>query len=123
MADPRSSSESPVVRLLESSFRGTALTEPGVWAVEFVADWCPFCQEFAPKFAALAGRGFHLARADVTSSGSPLWERFHIDVIPTVLVFRDGAIIHRADGRYGEGLDEGDLASIERAARDAADRA
>lgn len=89
---------------------------PGTWAVAFLADWCPFCRRFAPEFARLAGHGFHLAMADVSSEESPLWERFSIEVIPTVVLFRNGNSVFRADGRYMEALDSNDLAEISAAA-------
>lgn len=103
-------------RLRPRDFQGTRFVRSGTWAVAFLADWCPFCRRFAPEFARLAGHGFRLAMADVSSEESPLWDRFAIEVIPTVLVFRDGRLIFRVDGRYMEGLDSNDLAAISSAA-------
>jgi len=100
-----------------SAFRGTELARPGTWAVAFLADWCPFCRSFAPKFDALEGQGFDLAHGDVNSESSPLWHDFDIKVVPTVVVFRDGQPIFRANGRYLRGLSDRDLAAIVAAAR------
>lgn len=98
------------------AFRGAELARPGTWVVAFLADWCPFCRAFYPPFAALDRRGFELARADLTSMDSGLWDRFRIEVVPTVLVFREGKVVYRADGRCGEGLGPRDLEEIARAA-------
>lgn len=97
-------------------FREAELRRGGRWAVAFLADWCPFCRRFAPEFATLDPRGFGLAWADVSSPESPLWDRFQIEVIPTVIVFRDHRVVFRADGRSGIGLLSEDLAAIESAA-------
>jgi thiol-disulfide isomerase/thioredoxin len=98
-------------------FRGTLLTRPGTWAVGFAADWCPFCHSFVPAFAALSHPGFELARVDLTSYEDPLWDRFQIEVVPSVIVFRDGRTSFRIDGELAEGLDANNLAAIEAAAR------
>lgn len=96
-------------RLDASAFPGGKLSRPGTWAVAFVADWCPFCRRFAPEFAGLATPGAHLAFGDVTSDSSPLWDRFQIEIIPTVIVFRNGEVVRRFDGRPAEGLGRSDL--------------
>ena len=96
-------------RLDDSSFSDGRLSRGGTWAVAFLADWCPFCRRFAPGFAGLAADGARLAIADVSSDESPLWERFSIEVIPTVLLFREGSVVARFDGRPAEGLGPADL--------------
>lgn len=116
MSGLRDRSQVPLERLGPESFRGPELCRTGTWAIAFLADWCPYCRTFAPEFARLSGYGFDLAVADVTSEQSPLWDRFEIEVVPTVIVFRDGNVVFRADGRYMEGLDSNDLAAIRAAA-------
>ncbi len=100
-------------RLEADAFDGTRLRRSGTWAVAFLADWCPFCRAFAPRFERLAGTGsFQIAMGDVTDEASPLWDAFGIDVIPTVVIFRDGAPGFRRDGALGRGLSDSDLAAI-----------
>lgn len=95
------------------AFRGQRLDRPGTWAIAFLDDNCPFCREFAPRFASLAaGRDYRIAFADVTDHHSPLWEDFRIEVVPTVVLFRDGATFFRRDGRLGFGLSDADLLAI-----------
>jgi len=101
-------------RIGPEAFEGTRLRRPGIWAVAFLADWCPFCRAFAPRLEELAKRGpFQIVRADVTQEESPLWDRFGIEVVPTVVVFRDGVPTLRRDGRLGRGLSDADLNAIE----------
>jgi thiol-disulfide isomerase/thioredoxin len=102
-----------VDRLGAEAFQGDRLQRPGTWAVAFLADWCPFCRAFAPKFDALAGGGsYQIARGDVTDYDSPLWDAFHLEVVPTVVVFREGVPGFRRDGQLGRGLSDADLAAI-----------
>jgi thioredoxin-like negative regulator of GroEL len=109
---PESGGEN-VERLGSDAFEGTRLRRAGTWAVVFLADWCPFCRAFEPKFQALDGAGnFQLAVADLTDYDSPLWERFEVGVVPTVVVFRDGAPDFRQNGRMGIGLRDSDLSKL-----------
>jgi thioredoxin 1 len=101
-------------RVGPEAFERTRFLRPGVWGVAFLADWCPFCRAFAPKLEELAKRGpYQVVRADVTDEESPLWDLFGIEVVPTVVVFRDGVPKLRRDGRLGQGLGGTDLNAIE----------
>jgi thioredoxin-like negative regulator of GroEL len=97
-------------RLADEAFAGDRLDRTGTWAVAFVADWCPFCHEFLPRYAARSDpRTIQRALADLTDVENPLWERFSIEVVPTVVAFRDGRTIDRADGVLGAGLPNAEL--------------
>jgi thioredoxin 1 len=103
-------------RLGPEAFEGARLARRGTWVVAFLADWCPFCRAFAPDFEALQGAGpFEIAVADVSDENNPLWERFDVEVIPTLVAFRDGAAVFRRDGRSGRGLGTPDLKALQRA--------
>lgn len=106
-------------RIGPDAFDGERLRRPGTWVIGFLADWCPFCRAFRPKLEALATAGHAVALADLTDEENPLWERFGVEVVPTVIVFRDGATVFRRDGRLGRGLGETDLEAIEQAATSA----
>jgi len=92
------------------AFRGDQLLRKGTWIVAFLADWCPFCRRFRPQFSTLEGAAaFRVAVGDVSSEESPLWDVFRIEVVPTIVVFRDGRPVFRVDGILGEGLSEANL--------------
>jgi thioredoxin-like negative regulator of GroEL len=94
----------------KGSFRGTKLARSGTWVVAFLADWCPFCRDFRTVLEGFPqDSAYSLGIADVTSEESPLWDRFRIEIVPTLVVFRDGATIFRVDGVANEGLDRRDL--------------
>jgi thiol-disulfide isomerase/thioredoxin len=105
-------------RLKSDAFEGERLVRKGTWAVAFLADWCPFCRAFLPKFEGLRGTGpFEIAVGDLTDENSPLWETFKVDVVPTLIAFRDGKAIFRRDGRLGQGLAPADLSALKDALR------
>ena len=73
----------------------------------FFAEWCPFCRSFYPRFqSALGGKGVTWAEVDISDMENPLWETFDIDVVPTVIIFKESQPIFRRDGDLGRGLSE-----------------
>jgi len=99
------------------AFEKDRLLRPGAWVIAFLADWCPFCRRFRPEFSRLdRNEKFRVAVGNVTSEESPLWDTFGIEVVPTVVVFRDGRPIFRADGILGTGLPTERLEQARRAA-------
>ena len=75
--------------------------------VLFYAQWCPFCRSFYPEFeAAMNRKGFRWAEVDISDDEDPLWETFDINVVPTIIVFKDAQPVFRRDGILGRGLSE-----------------
>ncbi len=96
-----------------ADFDGQTLRAKGRWAVLFQASWCPFCRAFAPKFARLERPGpFEVAQVDLTDLENPLWERFEVEVVPSVLIFVNGRLADRVDGIHGAGLQDDDLVRV-----------
>jgi len=86
--------------LHEGDFSGERLRREGVYVVCFGALWCPITRRFIPKFVRARERiPGTCAVADVTDRGSPLWDTFRIRITPSIIVFRDGAVDRRVDGR------------------------
>jgi thioredoxin-like negative regulator of GroEL len=81
--------------------------------VAFHASWCPFCRRFMPAFRAFEGKTkARMAEAQVDEEDNPLWDRFKIEVVPTMIAFKDGKPIDRRDGKPGAGLSEKDIESL-----------
>ena len=83
----------------------------------FYADWCPFCQRFKPIFESAsttkpASNGYKFYESKVNDDDNPLWDRFSISAVPTLIAFDKGKIISRIDAKMGVGLNESDLDSI-----------
>ena len=75
--------------------------------VLFYATWCPFCQRFMPIFLKKAGGSSFSMRLD--DEDSPDWDRFKIETIPTVVLFKNGAEIKRLEAKRGIGINEEDF--------------
>jgi thioredoxin 1 len=72
--------------------------------VDFFAEWCPPCRQFAPVFERAARRHSEFAFGKVDTSAHPeIAERYGIAAIPTLLVFRDGALVRRHVGALSDG--------------------
>jgi thioredoxin-like negative regulator of GroEL len=85
--------------------------------VMFYADWCPFCQRFKPIFESAitikpASNGYKFYESKVNDDDNPLWDRFSISAVPTLIAFDKGKIISRRDTKMGVGLNESDLDSM-----------
>ena len=50
--------------------------------------------------------GIAWALMDISDQDSPLWETFSIEVVPTIIVFKEGEAVFRKDGVLGRGLSE-----------------
>jgi thioredoxin 1 len=74
--------------------------------VLFYASWCPFCRSFLSAFRKEYSKyRFNLAlRAKVDDYDNPLWEEYSIEAVPTVILFEDGKIRRRLNGRFGHGI-------------------
>jgi thiol-disulfide isomerase/thioredoxin len=63
-------------------------------AVMFCADWCGYCHRFTPHFKKLRDAWI----VDVSDEDDPLWDVHALRVVPTVIVFQDGAQAARWEG-------------------------
>ncbi len=90
---------------LSSALRGKSAV------VLFHSSWCPFCRRFKPVFdTAVAGqKSWEPLEFMLEEDENPLWSEFRIEVVPTVLFFREGKVVSRLDGKPGVGLRESQL--------------
>ncbi len=88
-----------------SDFERKRLKRSGTLTVLFAAEWCPFCRRFSSIFdSVLSEKGMARGMADLSDLENPLWEEFDIDVVPTVMIFKEGELVYRKDGTLGRGL-------------------
>ena len=79
--------------------------------VLFYAVWCPFCQRFKPIFDSVE-TNFFLFSTKLNDDNSPLWDRFSVETVPTIIAFDGEKIIGRRDARKGIGLTKDDVDSL-----------
>ena len=90
---------SKVVTLTAESFDREALAADRIAVVDFWAPWCPPCRALAPTIAALAEERADVVVGKLDVDDHPaVAERYGIQSIPTVLVFRNGQLAARSVG-------------------------
>ncbi len=75
--------------------------------VAFWAAWCPYCRIFRRVFDARAARsGVRFALVHIEEDDNPLWDRYNIEVVPSVAYFVAGRLEKRLDGALRRGVSE-----------------
>ncbi len=88
------------------------LAAGGERLVLFYSGWCHFCSSFMPALEKSA-KGSPAVFIKLCVDDLPaLEEHFAVEVVPTVLFFKDGKLAKRLDGVLGRGLTEEKLAAF-----------
>ncbi len=90
---------SKVVSLTADNFDTIALASDRTVIVDFWASWCPPCRALAPTIEALAEERTDIVVGKLDVDDHPaIAERYGIQSIPTVLIFRNGELASRSIG-------------------------
>ena len=91
---------SDLVQIIASESEFDTVTQSGVVLVDFFAPWCGPCKRQTPILedvaAAVAGKA-KVVKVD-TDALSGLAQKFAIDSIPTLIVFKNGQVVERFVG-------------------------
>jgi thiol-disulfide isomerase/thioredoxin len=90
------------------------LTSNENMVVLFYASWCPFCTSFLPVFGKYAEKNSNTKFLQVRLDDlmNPLWEKYQIEVVPTVLFFKGKKNSDRLDGVLMVGLNEEQISNF-----------
>jgi len=92
------------------------LRQPGPHLVLFAVKWCGYCSIFLEQIRSLnSGSDVEIDLVDADNPDESLWDDFSIVKVPTLIVFKDGQVVFRKDGRSplslsGGGLNMSDVA-------------
>ncbi len=81
----------------------------------FYADWCPYCKKFIPIFEEVIKKintKILVGSIKLNDDDNPLWDRFNINAVPTLIAFSNNSIKSRRDAKMGLGLNKDDINSI-----------
>jgi len=98
--------------VIPEEFDSKVLNNDQKTIVLFYASWCPYCTNFKPTFEAANINNAKKMEALVDEDENPLWDRFDIQAVPTMIVFEKGRIVSRRDAKKHIGLTKGDMESI-----------
>jgi thioredoxin 1 len=77
----------------------------------FYADWCPFCKRFKPVFESVNSK-YKKILLNLNEDENPMWDKFAISAVPTVIAFEGNKIVARKDAKMGIGLEKSDIDSL-----------
>jgi len=75
------------------------VSKDGIVLVDFWADWCGPCKNFAPIYESSSEEKSDIVHAKVDTEANPeLSSKFGITAIPTLMAFRDGIMVFNQAG-------------------------
>ena len=77
--------------------------------VLFYATWCLYCANFKPTFESTKIETSSKFGSIIDEDENPLWDRFDIKAVPTMIVFQNGKIISRKNAKKHVGLTKSDM--------------
>lgn len=80
----------------------SAIDAEGITLIDFWADWCGPCKQFAPVYERVSEKHDDVTFAKIdTEAEQALAAQLGITAIPTLMAFRDGVLVFNQAGALG----------------------
>ena len=90
--------------LLPEDFNNGKLLNNEKCLVFFYAEWCPFCRKSFHLLKSIDNSQTKVFIVNLSDENNSLWDSLEINVVPTLVAFKDGTELWRADGISMVGL-------------------
>ena len=87
----------------EENFESEVLKQKGLVLVDFFATWCGPCRMLGPVLEKISTSRaeFDIAKIDIDQA-QKLAYKYNIEVVPTMIIFKDGNPVNRMEGFLSE---------------------
>lgn len=85
------------------NFKEEVIASPKAILVDFFATWCGPCQMLGRVIETISNSraDFDIAKIDIDKENA-LALKYNIEVVPTILIFKDGNVVDRMEGYVDE---------------------
>ena len=87
----------------EENFESEVINQKGLVLVDFFATWCGPCRMLGPVLEKISNSRaeFDIAKIDIDQA-QKLAYKYNIEVVPTMIIFKDGNPVNRMEGFLDE---------------------
>jgi thioredoxin-like negative regulator of GroEL len=102
-----------MIEVTEDTFSEKLLGNSKTVVTLFYTTYCPYVKKFWPIFEKYSqNSNIEYAITDITDDDNPLWDKYKVTEVPTIVAFKEGREISRRNATPGFGLTEDDMLDL-----------